>query len=253
VEQLEEAIRSDTILVSLMTANNVVGTLLPIKALCEAAHRHKVLFHTDAVQAVAHIPIDVRDLGVDMLSMSAHKFHGPKGVGALFAKIPLMLPPYVTGGGQEKGRRSGTENVPGIAGMAAALEEGTEKLRDNTAKVKALRDRLIESTLRIPGAYLSGDPVHRLPGLASFVFEGIAESVYLVNRLNDEGICASSGSACSASATEAPQVLTALGYDPQFARGALRVSLSAYNTEEEIDAIIRTLPLLIGELRNGKH
>ncbi|MDR2785880.1 MAG: cysteine desulfurase [Treponema sp.] len=250
--QLEDAIRKDTILISIMTANNVVGTVLPVKELCETAHRHGVIFHTDAVQAAAHIPVNVRDLGVDLLSMSAHKFHGPKGAGAMFAKIPLVPTPYITGGGQEKGQRSGTENVPGIAGMAAAIEEGTENLQINTRRITALRDRLIENTLKIPGAYLTGDPVNRLPGHASFVFEGIEQSVYLINMLNEGGICASSGSACSASSTEAPHVLGAMGYDDEISRSALRISLSHYNTEQEVDIINGRLPVIITELRGRK-
>jgi cysteine desulfurase len=250
--QLESAIRKDTILISVMMANNVVGTVLPIKELCEAAHRHGVIFHTDAVQAAAHIPVKVRDLGVDLLSISAHKFHGPKGAGVMFAKIPLVPAPYITGGGQEKGQRSGTENVPGIIGMAAAIEEGTENLRTNAQRITALRDRLIENTLKIPGAYLTGDPVNRLPGHASFVFEGIEQSAYIINMLNEEGICASSGSACSASSTEAPHVLGAMGYDDVISRSALRLSLSRYNTKEEIDAINNKLPLIIADLRGRK-
>jgi cysteine desulfurase len=251
--QLENAIRKDTILISIMMANNVAGTVLSIKELCETAHRYHIIFHTDAVQAAAHIPVNVRDLGVDLLSMSAHKFHGPKGVGALFVKVAVKPTAYISGGGQEKGVRSGTENVPGIAGMAAALEEGTENLRDNARHLKALRDKLIEHTLKIPGTYLTGDPVNRLPGHASFVFEGGKEGAYLINMLNEEGICASSGSACSASSVEAPHVLTAMGYDKEIALSALRISLSHYNTEKEIDTINEKLPLLIGELRRRKE
>ncbi|MDR2535016.1 MAG: cysteine desulfurase [Treponema sp.] len=251
-EQLEKNIRPDTILISIMTANNVVGTILPIKKLCGVAHKHGVTFHTDAVQAVGHIPINVRDLGIDLLSMSAHKFHGPKGAGGLFAKLQAAPPPYLTGGGQEKGYRSGTENVPGIVGMAAAIEEATEKLSDNMKKITAYRDKLIEHICTIPGTYLTGDPVHRLPGLASFVFEGIKESVFLINRLNDAGICASSGSACSASSKEAPHVLTALGYDKKCARSALRISLSEFNTEEEIDILIHKITYIVAELRHEK-
>ncbi|MDR2053163.1 MAG: cysteine desulfurase [Treponema sp.] len=250
--QLENAVRKDTILISIMTANNVVGTVLPIKELCETAHRYGIIFHTDAVQAAAHIPVNVRDLGVDLLSMSAHKFHGPKGTGALFAKIPLVPAPYITGGGQEKGQRSGTENVPGIAGLAAAMEEGTENLHVNARRITEMRDRLIENTLKIPGAYLTGDPVNRLPGHASFVFEDIEQSVYIINMLNKAGICASSGSACSASSIEAPHVLGAMGYDDAISRSALRISLSHYNTEEEIDIINNRLPVIITELRGRK-
>lgn len=251
-EQLERAIRQDTILISIMMANNVIGTVLPIKALCEVAHKHAIIFHTDAVQAAAHIPIDVRSLSIDLLSLSAHKFHGPKGVGALFSKIPLVPTPFITGGGQEKGRRSGTENVATVVGMAAAIAEGTENLYPNTQYIGVLRDKLIESTLKIPGAYLTGDPVNRLPGHASFVFEGVNHSVYVINMLNEAGICASSGSACSASATEAPHVLSAMGYADELAHSALRISLSHYNTEKDIDRINETLPRIITEVRKRK-
>ncbi|MDR1574987.1 MAG: cysteine desulfurase [Treponema sp.] len=250
-EQLQDAIREDTILVSVMMANNVVGTLMPVKKLCDTAHKRGVLFHTDAVQAITHIPIDVHYLGIDLLSMSAHKLHGPKGVGALFIRLPLHLPPYHTGGGQEKGLRSGTENVPGTAGMAAAVEEGVTALPAVTNSITSLRDRLIENILKIPGAYLTGDPVERLPGLASFVFENI-ESALLINKLNEAGICASPGSACSASSKEGPHVLSAMGYDDDIARSALRISLSAYNTEGEINYIIDKLPPMVAELRKNR-
>jgi cysteine desulfurase len=249
-EQLKQNIRSDTILISIMMANNVVGTILPIKELCDTAHEKGIVFHTDAVQAVAHIPINVRKLGVDLLSLSAHKFHGPKGIGVLFAKVPFFLPPYLTGGGQEKGYRSGTENVPGIVGLAAAISEGVENMPENTVKIRANRDKLIENVLKIPGAYLTGDPINRLPGLASFVFEGIEHSAFLINKLNEFGICASSGSACSASSKEAPHVLIAMGYDNIMSHGSMRISLSEYNTEEEIDIIIKRLPFIITELRS---
>ena len=251
-EQLQQNIRNDTILISIMTANNVVGTILPIKELCDIAHNNGIIFHTDAVQAVAHIPLNVRTLGIDLLSMSAHKFHGPKGVGALFSKVSLLPPPYLTGGGQEKGRRSGTENVAGIVGMAAAIQEGTENLSKNNKKITANRDKLIENVLKIPGAYLTGDPVNRLPGLASFIFEGIEHAAFIINKLNEYGICASSGSACSASSKESSHVLTAMGYDESISHGTLRISLSEYNTEEEIDVIINKLPLIIAEIRSKK-
>jgi cysteine desulfurase len=251
-DQLTNAIRKDTILISVMMANNVVGTVLSIKELCDAAHKHGIIFHTDAVQAAAHMPINTRLLGVDMLSLSAHKFHGPKGAGALFSKIPLVPAPFIAGGGQEKGQRSGTENVPGAVGMAAAITEGVKNMESHTAHLRALRDKLIEHTLKIPGARLTGDPVRRLPGHASFVFEGITQSVYIINMLNDEGICASSGSACSASSKEAPHVLSALGYDDSISRSALRISLSRYNTDEEIDMINQKLPVIINKLRGKK-
>jgi cysteine desulfurase len=248
-QQLEQAIRSDTILVTIMMANNVVGTVLSIKELCAVAHQHKIIFHTDAVQAATHIPVDVRHLGIDMLSMSAHKFHGPKGVGALFSKISFPLKPYITGGGQEKGQRSGTENVAGIAGMAAAMEEEAASMQTNTQYVKELRDKLIEQTLKISGAYLTGDPEKRLPGHASFIFEGVEHSGYIINELNDAGICASSGSACSAASKEAPHVLLAMGYDEEISLSSLRISLSHYNTEKEIDTINKILPPIVDKIR----
>lgn len=251
-EQLEAAIRSDTILVSIMLANNVVGTVLQIKELCATAHKHNILFHTDAVQAAGHIPIDVRSLGVDLLSLSAHKFHGPKGIGAMFSKIPRLPLPYITGGGQEKGGRSGTENVPGMVGMAAALKESTDHLPDSMKYISGLRDKLIAETLKIPGAYLTGDPINRLPGHASFVFEGIEHSAYLINMFDKAGICASSGSACSASSKEAPHVLEALGIEAWLSSNALRISLSIYNTENEIDIINNRLPYFISDLRHNK-
>lgn len=250
-EQLEAAIRADTVLVSVMLANNVVGTVLRVRELCGVAHRHGILFHTDAVQAVGHIPVDVRKLGVDMLSLSAHKFHGPKGAGAMFSKLPRRPPPYITGGGQEKGGRSGTENVAGIVGMAAALTECVDGISEHIEYITALRDRLILRTLEIPGARLTGDPDDRLPGHASFLFEGIGHSARLIAMLNEAGICASAGAACSASATEASHVLDALGYGAAHSQGALRISLSIYNTEKEIDTICDLLPLFAARLRKG--
>ncbi|MDR2480756.1 MAG: cysteine desulfurase [Spirochaetaceae bacterium] len=251
--QLSAALRCDTVLVSIMLANNVAGTVLPVKELCAAAHEAGALFHTDAVQAAAHIPVNVRELGVDMLSISAHKFHGPKGVGALFCRLPLVPSPYITGGGQEKGQRAGTENVSGVVGMAAALSEGVRDMAANTAHIQALRAALVEQTLKIPGAFLTGDPERRLPGHASFVFEGVKHSAYVITMLNEAGICASSGSACSASSKEAPHVLTALGYADDIARSAVRISLSHYNTAEEIDIINEKLPRIISEVRAKKE
>ncbi|MDR2069177.1 MAG: cysteine desulfurase [Spirochaetaceae bacterium] len=250
-EQLREALREDTVLVSIMAANNVAGTLLPIRELCAAAHQGKALFHTDAVQAAGHIPLDVRDSGVDLLSISAHKFRGPKGVGALFARLPLILPPLITGGGQEKGRRSGTENVSAVAGMAAALEEAVQNLEEHGRRVSALRDRLVLEITKIPGAQLTGDPVNRLPGLASFVFENL-EGQELVMALDRQGICASSGSACSAGAADAPHVLVAMGYAPGLARGALRLSLGPGNTDADVDAILAVLPGAVEQARAKK-
>jgi cysteine desulfurase len=249
--KLGEALRDDTILVSIMAANNVVGTVLPIKELCAAAHKRKILFHTDAVQALCHIPLNVRSLGVDFLTFSAHKFHGPKGIGALYARVPLSPPPLISGGGQEKNRRSGTENVAAIAGMAAALEGELRDLAGSIKKTSALRDKLITAVLKLPGVFLTGDTEKRLPGLASFVFEDI-EGHELVVKLDEAGICASSGSACSSGSVEPPHVLSAMGFGGKTARGALRVSLSRYNTEEEIDCIIEKLPGIVEKLRAGR-
>ncbi|MDR2295566.1 MAG: cysteine desulfurase [Clostridiales Family XIII bacterium] len=248
-ERLEAAIRADTVLISVMLANNVVGTVLRIGELCDVAHRHGILFHTDAVQAVGHIPVDVRKLGVDMLSLSAHKFHGPKGAGALFSKLPRRPPAHITGGGQERGGRSGTENVAGIVGMAAALEACVDGISEHMRYLVGLRDRLIERTLAIPGAHLTGDPVARLPGHASFLFDGIGHSARLIAMLDEAGICASAGAACSASAQEASHVLESLGFDAARSQGALRISLSIHNTEAEIDAISDRLPIFVARLR----
>ncbi|MDR2200301.1 MAG: cysteine desulfurase [Deltaproteobacteria bacterium] len=237
-EDLERSIRPDTILISLMTANNVTGTIQNVKELARVASLRRVAFHTDAVQAAGHVPVNCRDLGVDLLSVSAHKFHGPKGVGVLYAKIPRLPPPLLTGGGQERGGRSGTENVPGAVGLATALEEAAERTREAPGALEALRDRLISGILEIEGAALTGDPVNRLPGHASFVFEGIGHSARLVNSLNEAGICASSGSACSASSQEASHVLLSMGYSPREALGSLRLTLSHENTMEEAEFII---------------
>ncbi|MDR2353552.1 MAG: cysteine desulfurase [Deltaproteobacteria bacterium] len=236
-EDLKSAIRPDTILVSIMMANNVVGTILDIKELSEVAHSRGVLFHTDAIQAAGHIPINARDLNIDLLSISAHKFHGPKGVGALYSKVPRLPVPYLTGGGQERGGRSGTENVPGVVGMAAALDECVSGMEEHTVHLTKLRDKLIKEVLSIDKATLTGDPLKRLPGHASFVFENIRHSVFLVNNLNEVGICVSSGSACSASSQEASHVLLALGYSKELAFSTLRITLSVENTFEEVEYI----------------
>jgi cysteine desulfurase len=248
-EDLDKVIRKDTILVSIMLANNVVGTILPIKELAKAAHDKGVMFHTDAVQAAGHIPINCRDLDVDLLSISAHKFHGPKGIGALYSKIPKVPIPYIKGGGQERGGRSGTENVPGIVGLSVALEESVNNLKKDTIYLKELRDKLTKGVLELEASFLSGDPVNRLPGHASFVFEGIKHSVFLINKLNEVGICASSGSACAASSQEASHVLIALGYTKDEAYKTLRITLSNENTSEEIDILIEKIKLFVHEER----
>ena len=250
-EQLEAAIRPDTILVTIMLANNVVGTVLDIRGLCAVAHKHRVLFHTDAVQAVGHIPVKVKELGVDFLSVSAHKFNGPKGAGLLYCRLPYKLPAYMTGGGQEKDGRSGTENVPGIVGMTAALEEAVAGLTENTEYLNRLAQRLREGLLRLPGVTPTGDPVNRLPGFCSFTVLGLSHSVLLVNELNDCGICASSGSACSASSREASHVLKAMGFDDAAASAALRLTLGTENTMEDVETTISAVERALIKLRSS--
>ncbi len=250
-QQLEEAVREDTILISIMLANNVVGTVLDIPSLAAVARQHKILFHTDAVQAVAHIPVNVRKLGVDFLSISAHKFNGPKGVGVLFCRLPNRPVPLLSGGGQEKGLRSGTENVPGIVGMTAALEEHMKTLNEDAAYLTEQASYMIEKITEVPGVHLTGDPANRLPGFASFLIEGIPHSVMLMNKLNEQNICVSSGSACSASSKEASHVITALGYDEQLSTCSLRITLGMDNTREDIEyavgAVISSINILRSE------
>ncbi|MBQ1312832.1 MAG: cysteine desulfurase [Blautia sp.] len=248
-EQLAQAIREDTILISIMMANNVVGTVLPIKELAMTARKRHVLFHTDAVQAVGHIPVNVHELGVDFLSLSAHKFHGPKGVGAVYCRIPNRLLPMQTGGGQEKEVRSGTENIPGIVGMTEALEEAVENLEGSSVYLTGLRDHITRELCAVPGVHRTGDPVNRLPGFCSFIVENIHHSVFLVNALNERGICVSSGSACSASSREASHVLLALGYDQEMSGEALRITLDTENTREEAEYLISSVKECIALVR----
>lgn len=248
-KQLSDAIRDDTILVSVMMANNEIGTILPIKALCDVAHKRNVLFHTDAVQAVGHIKINVRELGIDLLSISSHKFQGPKGVGALFVRIGRIISPLIYGGGQEKGSRSGTENVPGIVGMAVALEDAVLHMDDNNKKIISMRDRLIRGILKIPGSYLTGDPENRLPGNASFAFEGLNKKP-IVASLSKVGIYASSASACSAGGIKPSRILLATGASELLAYATLRITLNEYNSEEDIDYLLDTIPTVISSLRN---
>jgi cysteine desulfurase len=249
LDDLKNAIRDDTILITIIMANNEIGTILPIAEISKIAKERGILFHTDAVQAVGHIPIDVSELGVDLLSLAAHKFRGPKGVGALFVKKGIFLPALLTGGGQEKGRRAGTENVAGIVGMAAALEEAAANMDENVKKVTAMRDRLIEGLLKIPFSQLTGDPVNRLPGTASFVFECI-EGESLVLALDSKGICASSGSACSSASLDPSHVLLAIGLKHEVAHGSLRLTINEDNTDEVIDYILAELPPIIARLRD---
>ena len=251
-EQLEAAIRPDTILVSIMMANNVVGTIMNIRDLAETARRYRVPFHTDAVQAVGHMPINVRKLGADFLSLSAHKFNGPKGVGAVYCRIPNRLPPLLTGGGQEKELRSGTENVPGIVGMTVALEEATEEMAHRMERLRVLQKKMTEEVLSIPGITLTGDPDSRLPGFCSFIVSGISHSVYLVNEMNERGVCVSSGSACSAASRESSHVLLALGYDRMLAGAGLRITLGADNTEKEVEYAVAALRDAVEKVRKER-
>ena len=247
--QVKEAIREDTCLVTCMYANNEIGSVLPIAQIGAVCKEAGVPFHTDAVQAVGHIAIDVKAQNIDMLSLSAHKFHGPKGVGALYVRRGLPLVNVIEGGAQERGKRAGTENVPGICGMAAALKEACDHLEENTKKVTALRDRLIEGLSKIPHCALNGDPVNRLSGNVSFCFEGI-EGEALLLYLDANGVCASSGSACTSGSLDPSHVLLAIGRVHDVAHGSLRLSLCEYNTEEEIDHILTVVPQVVNLLRN---
>ena len=245
---LEQAIRPDTILISVMAANNEIGTIQPIAEIGAIARAHKVLFHTDAVQAVGHIPVDVEAWNVDLLSLSGHKFGGPKGIGALYMKKPPRPPAPTQGAGQEKGRRSGTENVPGAVGMAAALKEAVDHLAQESARLSALRDKLIAGLSVLPYTRLTGHPVKRLPGTASFVFEGV-EGEALLLHLDAKGICASSGSACSSASLDPSHVLLSIGLPHAIAHGSLRLSLGAENTEEDVDYILKEVPAVVAYLR----
>ena len=238
--QVEDAIREDTCLVTIMYANNEIGTILPITEIGRICQKRGVLFHTDAVQAAGHLPISVKEQGIDMLSLSAHKFHGPKGVGVLYARKGIVLSSVIEGGAQERGKRAGTENVPAIVGMAAAFEECCEHMTEDAVRISAMRDRLIQGLKQIPHAILNGSVQNRLPGNVNFCFEGVdGESLLIL--LDAKGICASSGSACASGSLESSHVLLAIGRSPKLARGALRLSLSSNNTEEEIDYILNAL------------
>ena len=245
---VEGAIRPDTILISVMAANNEIGTIQPIAEIGAIAKAHKVLFHTDAVQAVGHIPVDVEAWNVDLLSLSGHKFGGPKGIGALYMRKPLRLPALIQGGGQEKGRRSGTENVPGAVGMAAALKEAVDHLPEESARLAALRDKLIAGLSKLPYTRLTGHPAKRLPGTASFVFEGV-EGEALLLHLDAKGICASSGSACSSASLDPSHVLLSIGLPHAIAHGSLRLSLGSDNTEADVDYILKEVPAVVAYLR----
>ena len=248
-QQVRDAIRDDTCLVTIMYANNEIGSILPIAEIGAGCKEKGVLFHTDAVQAAGHVRINVREQNIDMLSLSAHKFHGPKGIGVLYARQGVILTPLIEGGAQERGKRAGTENIPAIMGMAAALEEACAHIDENAQKVSALRDKLIAGLSKIPHSALNGDPVNRLPGNVSFCFEGI-EGESLLLLLDAKGICASSGSACTSGSLDPSHVLLAIGRPHEVAHGSLRLSLCEWNTEEEVDYMLRAIPEVVTYLRN---
>ena len=248
-QQVRDAIRDDTCLVTIMYANNEIGSILPIAEIGAVCKEKGVLFHTDAVQAAGHVHINVREQNIDMLSLSAHKFHGPKGIGVLYARQGVILTPLIEGGAQERGKRAGTENIPAIMGMAAALEEACAHIDENAQKVSALRDKLIAGLSKIPHSALNGDPVNRLPGNVSFCFEGI-EGESLLLLLDAKGICASSGSACTSGSLDPSHVLLAIGRPHEVAHGSLRPSLCEWNTEEEADYMLRAIPEVVTYLRN---
>ena len=247
-QQVADAIREDTCLVTVMYANNEIGSILPIAEIGAVCRERGVLFHTDAVQAAGHLHINVREQNIDLLSLSGHKFHGPKGVGALYARQGIPLTNIIEGGAQERGKRAGTENVPAIVGMAAALKEACAHLDENAAKVSALRDRLIAGLADIPHSALNGDPVNRLPGNVSFCFEGI-EGESLLLLLDAAGICASSGSACTSGSLDPSHVLLAIGRPHEVAHGSLRLSLCEWNTDAEVDKILAEVPRVVAYLR----
>ena len=249
-QQVKDAIREDTCLVSVMYANNEIGSILPVGEIGAVCREAGVPFHTDAVQAAGHIPIDVKAQNIDMLSLSAHKFHGPKGIGLLYARQGVPLTSLIEGGAQERGKRAGTENLPAIMGMAAALEDACAHMDENAKTVSALRDRLIRGLSQIPHSALNGDPVNRLPGNVSFCFEGV-EGESLLLLLDAKGICASSGSACTSGSLDPSHVLLAIGRTRELARGSLRLSLCAQNTDEDVDRILEAVPETVQYLRGS--
>ena len=248
-QQVADAIREDTCLVTIMYANNEIGSVLPIPEIGAVCREKGVLFHTDAVQAAGHLHIDVKAQNIDMLSLSAHKFHGPKGVGVLYARQGIPLTNIIEGGAQERGKRAGTENIPGIVSMAAALQEACAHIDENAAKVSALRDKLMAGLSQIPHSALNGDPVHRLPGHVNFCFEGI-EGESLLLLLDAKGICASSGSACTSGSLDPSHVLLAIGRPHEVAHGSLRLSLCEWNTQEEVDYMLQVIPEVVAYLRS---
>lgn len=248
-EQVEKAIRPDTCLVTVMYANNEIGTINPIREIGEVCRNKKVVFHTDAVQAVGHIPVNVELDNIDMLSLSAHKFHGPKGVGVLYVKKGVPLASLIEGGAQERGKRAGTENLAGIWGMTVALKNAVERLPENMKRIERLRNRLIDGLSVIPHSILNGSRRHRLPGNVNFIFEGIeGESMLLL--LDEKGVCASSGSACTSGSLDPSHVLLAIGRPHEIAHGSLRLTLSEETTDEEVDYVLSVLPPIVEYLRN---
>ena len=250
-QQVKDAIREDTCLVTVMYANNEIGSVLPIAEIGAICKEAGIPFHTDAVQAVGHIKIDVKEQNIDMLSLSAHKFHGPKGVGALYVRKGFPLVNVIEGGAQERGKRAGTENIAAICGMAAAMKDACDHIDENMPRVAAMRDKLIEGLSRIPHCALNGDPVNRLPNNVSFCFEGI-EGESLLLYLDANGICASSGSACTSGSLDPSHVLLAIGRVHDVAHGSLRLSLSDYNTMEEMDHILTVVPQIVQLLKSEK-
>ena len=247
-EEVEAAIREDTALVTIMYANNEIGTLQPIREIGEICRRRGVWFHTDAVQAAGNVPIDVKDQNIDMLSLSANKFHGPKGVGLLYIRKGIVLPNLIDGGAQERSRRAGTENVAGIIGLSTALKEACSTMQERGERLTKMRDRLIAGALQIERSRLNGDPVRRLPGNVSLCFEGI-EGESLLLLLDLEGVCASSGSACTSGSLDPSHVLLSIGLPHEVAHGSLRLSFSDGNTEEDVDYILERLPRIVERLR----
>ena len=246
--ELEAALDENTCLVTIMAANNEIGTLQPVAEIGKICRAHGVLFHTDAVQAVGHTRLHITQSDIDLLSLSAHKFHGPKGAGVLYARRGVALTNVIEGGAQERGKRAGTENVPGIMGLAAALKDACDHIDENAAKVSALRDQLIVGLSQIPHSALNGDPVHRLPGNVNFCFEGI-EGESLLLLLDEAGICASSGSACTSGSLDPSHVLLAIGRPHEVAHGSLRLTLCEENTEEQVDHMLREIPRVVEYLR----
>ena len=249
LEELKQAITPDTALVSIMAANNEVGTIQPIEEIGKICREKGVLFHTDAVQAFGHMPLDVNKMSIDLLSLSAHKINGPKGSGALYIRRGLGLRPVIEGGGQERNRRSGTENVAGIVGLGQAAQLAMETMEEESARLKALAKKLTDGVLQIPETILTGDPENRLPGACSFAISAI-EGESLVLYLDMEGICTSTGSACSTGSLDPSHVLMAIGLSHEVSHGSLRVTLGRFNTEEEVDYIIETLPKVVEKLRS---